>query len=55
MPTVLEMLSYLYYPGSCVLGPFFEFTDYKMFIEEKGRYANIPKSLIPCLIRFGHG
>jgi len=33
MPSVLEMASYVFYCGACVVGPFFEFADYKMFIE----------------------
>jgi len=42
LPSFIELLSYSSFPGACVVGPFFEYTDYKMFIELKGRYADIP-------------
>ena len=44
LPNVLELLSYVYFPGACIVGPFFEFADFKMYIEKTGRYANIPSS-----------
>jgi lysophospholipid acyltransferase len=45
-PTLLEILSYTSYPGSNMCGPFFEFSDYILFIEQKERYANIPSSVL---------
>ncbi len=55
MPTVLEMASYVFFCGACICGPFFEFTDYKMYIERTGRYSHIPSSFKPALIRFLKG
>mmetsp|Transcript_25430 Transcript_25430/g.28245 ORF Transcript_25430/g.28245 Transcript_25430/m.28245 type:complete len:261 (+) Transcript_25430:24-806(+) len=43
-PSLIEILSYISYPASNLCGPFFEFRDYKDFIEENGRYKNIPSS-----------
>lgn len=33
MPSVIELLSYVYFCCACICGPFFEFSDYKRFIE----------------------
>jgi len=45
IPQLYEILSYTTYPGGNFLGPFFEFRDYKDFIEKQGFYANIPSTL----------
>jgi lysophospholipid acyltransferase len=42
LPTMLELFSYACFPGGAICGPFFEFSDYKLFIEKKGRYESIP-------------
>ena len=55
MPTVLEIYGYSFFCCGCLCGPFFEFADYKNFIEMKGDYANVPDTIIPSLIRFMHG
>lgn len=44
IPSFIELFSYSAYPGSSVIGPFFEFKDYINFIELKDRYASIPFS-----------
>ena len=44
LPNVLELLSYVYFPSACIVGPFYEFADYKLYIERAGRYAKIPSS-----------
>jgi lysophospholipid acyltransferase len=55
MPSALEMLSYVYFCSGCIVGPFFEFSDYKMYIERTGRYSNIPNGLWPALVKFLKG
>lgn len=55
LPSVIEVLSYVYFPGACIAGPFFEFADYKRFIEKKERFADIPNPILPSLKRFLHG
>jgi D-alanyl-lipoteichoic acid acyltransferase DltB (MBOAT superfamily) len=52
LPNVLELLSYVYFPSACIVGPFFEFADFKMYIEKTGRYANIPSSGKQALLGF---
>lgn len=42
LPNLFELTSYTLYPGACIVGPFFEYNDYKMFIEQTGRYERIP-------------
>jgi hypothetical protein len=55
MPTTLELLSYVFFCSGCTVGPFFEFSDYKMYIEGTGRYSSIPSTFKPALIKFLKG
>jgi len=55
IPTVLEIASYVLFCSGCIVGPFFEFSDYIMYIERRGRYENIPNPIIPSLVKFGKG
>lgn len=52
LPSPLEIASYVFYCSGCIVGPFFEFSDYIMYIEERGRYAKIPISIVPAIKRF---
>lgn len=54
-PTPLEVASYVFFCSGCVVGPFFEYSDYINYIEEKGRYAKIPLSIVPAIKRFLQG
>lgn len=55
LPSVLELASYVFFCGGCILGPFFEYSDYVMYIEKRGRYEKIPSAFIPALIKFAKG
>lgn len=55
MPSPLEIFSYVFFCCGCLCGPFYEYSDYINFIEQKGHYANIPSSIGRSLIRLGHG
>ena len=55
MPTPLEMMSYCFFCGGSICGPFYEYTDYINFIEAKGHYQNVPFSITQSLIRLAHG
>lgn len=55
MPTVLELLSYVFFCGASIVGPFFEFSDYKMYIERTDRYANIPSTFKAAVTKFLKG
>jgi len=55
MPSPLEMMSYVFFCGACICGPFFEYSDYINYIEKKGIYANMPSSFIASIIRFVQG
>lgn len=41
-PSVLEMFSYSFFGPGATLGTFFEFIDFKNYIELRGHYKNIP-------------
>ena len=53
-PTLLELFSYIFFYPSCVVGPSFEFSDFKNFIEFKGDYKDIPmnKAMYSALKEF---
>jgi hypothetical protein len=50
LPSIVELLSYVYFTGGCMCGPFFEFSDYINFIEKKDHYANVPSTILPSLM-----
>jgi lysophospholipid acyltransferase len=47
-PTLLETFSYIYFFPSAILGPSFEFSEFRDFIYLKGNYGNIPKD--SCIV-----
>jgi MBOAT, membrane-bound O-acyltransferase family len=51
-PTLLEMFSYAFSSSGCVLGPFFEFNDYRAFINLRDNYKVIPLTILPTLYVF---
>lgn len=50
LPSIIEMCSYTWYVQNCALGVFFEFSDYKNYIERKGRYAQVESPILPSLV-----
>jgi len=52
IPSVLEFLSYTYFCCTCLCGPFYDYMDYKRFIEEDGIYKKIPSTIIPSIKQF---
>ena len=55
IPSFVELLSYILYPGTCYVGPFFEFKDYIDFIEERNGYTNIPLCLGRASVKYLKG
>lgn len=49
LPSLLEFASYVWYCQACALGVFFEFSDYKRFIERTNEYKDVPSPIIPSL------
>ena len=49
LPSVFELASYVFFVQGCTIGPFFEFSDYKRFIEETDEYKSVPNPIIPSL------
>ena len=47
------MYSYTFYCQTAALGVFFEYTDYKRFIEKTHEYKDIPNPIMPSLKLFG--
>ena len=52
IPSLIELLSYCWYPGCWIIGPFFEYKDYINFIEEKEQYSSIPFSLVEGAMKY---
>jgi len=55
MPSFLEITSYIFFCNGAALGIFFEFSDYKRWIEKTEEYKNIPNPIIPSLILMFRG
>ena len=53
LPTIIEIFSYIFFCQSCALGIFYEFSDYKRFIERKDEYKNVPNPIKETFILFG--
>ena len=53
LPTIMEMCSYTWYSQACALGVFFEFSDYKRWVERSHEYKDVPSTVIPSLMWFG--
>ena len=43
MPTFLEFNSFIFFFAGCILGPFFEFSDFRNFINMTGQYKKAPR------------
>jgi len=49
LPTLLELASYVWFTQACALGVFFEFSDYKRWIERSHEYKQVPCPILPSL------
>ena len=55
MPSFFKILVYTFNLPGCIASPFYEYQDFEDWIEIKGRYANIPSTLVPGFIRLLQG
>jgi hypothetical protein len=53
LPGIFELLSYTFYTQNSALGVFFEFSDYKRFIERTEDFKNVPSPILPSLLSLG--
>ncbi len=51
---MLEIASYTYYISNSALGVFFEFSDYKRFIERSDEYKKVPSPVLVSLKTLAH-
>lgn len=54
LPSFYDFLGYMYYCGTTIAGPFFEYKDYKQFIHRTGHYQAIPNTVKATLVRLSH-
>lgn len=45
-------MSYMYFCGGAISGPWFEFRDFDQYCKGEGRYKQIPSTFYPALKRF---
>ena len=53
LPSILEISSYTFYISNSALGVFFEFSDYKRFIERSDEYKSVPSPILHSLKTLG--
>ena len=53
-PSFFDFLGYMYFCGGTIAGPFFEYMDYKNFIEKKEHYKVIPSTVLPTFKRLSN-
>jgi hypothetical protein len=51
-PSFFDFLSYVFYCGGTISGPFYEYKDFDNFINKKDIYVTIPNTMIPTIKRF---
>jgi len=44
VPTFFEFLSYLYFVGACISGPWYEYNDFNDLINRQGVYKDVPST-----------
>ena len=54
IPSFSDYMSYLYFCGAAISGPFYEFKDFVQMIRQEGDFKKIPSTLKPGLTRFLH-
>lgn len=55
LPSVLEMVSYTWFSQTSGLGVFFEFSDYKRFIERTAEYKKVPSPISASICQLAIG
>ena len=48
-----DFMSYMYFCGGAISGPWFEYVDFNAYCKSEGRYQKIPSTWWPALKRFG--
>ena len=52
VPSFFDFMSYLYYCGAAISGPWYEYKDFKQLIHKEGDFKEIPSTILPALTRF---
>ena len=52
VPSFFDFMSYLYYCGAAISGPWYEYKDFKQMIHKEGDFKEVPNTVIPALTRF---
>ena len=52
VPSFFDFMSYLYFCGAAISGPWYEYKDFKQMISKEGDFKDIPSTVKPALLRF---
>jgi D-alanyl-lipoteichoic acid acyltransferase DltB (MBOAT superfamily) len=52
IPSFFDFISYLYFCGAAISGPFYEFKDFQQMMAREGDFKDVPSTLRPGLMRF---
>lgn len=52
IPSFFDFISYLYFCGAAISGPFYEYKDFHQMMAREGHYKDVPSTLKPGLMRF---
>ena len=50
IPSFFDFISYLYYCGAAISGPWYEYKDFKQMIAKEGDFKNVPSTIkVGCM------
>lgn len=49
LPNILSYISYIYFFSGCLIGPAYDFIEYRDFIHKRKLYNNVPFTLVPVI------
>ena len=53
-PSFFDFISYLYFCGAAISGPFYEYKDFMQMIRKEGDFKNVPSTFKPAMLRFAN-
>lgn len=46
LPSFWEYFGFIHFFGSCVMGPFFDYYDYRLYVHNKAEFTRIPSTVL---------
>ena len=54
IPSFFDFISYLYFCGAAISGPWYEYKDFKQMINKEGDFKDVPSTWKAAITRFLH-